>query len=321
MNAIISKENEGEMQMKSMPKCKKVLYAIAIVVAFMFTVCGCAARSMSEEELQAAVQEELYSTIDSDMQIEEFNIDLRKTDTANKTDYAQVSITAENEVASIQRKYSVSLYLYDQGWGVESISGIEESEWTAIPKVEPSQEMINDAVKQEVITDSDFRPEEGLALYCYNKTRECPNWIDYKTMTVLYSFNVESLQWQYDDTMVTDEYKDWLIDGTWEVVETHPVMAGSCVYNSDYKVRADVNVVDNVAYVYIYAYGSTPEYFNINQTYQIELDPTESFYRTEDITFSEKVPGFMPISKTSCFWFDDETVALDNLYVMQRVNP
>jgi len=63
------------------------------------------------------------------------------------------------------------------------------------------------------------------------------------------------------------------------------------------------------------------EYFNINQTYQIELDPTESFYRTEDITFSEQVPGFMPISKTSCFWFDDETVALDNLYVMQRVNP
>lgn len=301
-------------------KMKKINLVWGMMAACaVLNLTGCASGVMSEEDIEDEVQAKLQADVAEDMEITSFTVDERKTDTENKKDDVFVTVEAQNDTASIERHYWVNLYKYDEGWSVEGIYDNLEDEWLTVPLKEPDESLVSEEIDTQIV-DSEFMPEEMKAVYYSTETVEHNNWTDNITYATTFVFDDDDLEWKRSDREIAEDDREWNIEGTWEVKDKgFAAMGGSCVSNDNYVARADVTVEDDTAYVHIYAYGEKPEYFNQDNTYEIDLSQIQTEYKTEDMDFTEKVPGFMAITVNSCFFFNSDNVALDKLYVMEKI--
>ena len=105
---------------------------ILLSVILLFSLAGCSQVPKSENAIKQDIQASTGFFSDyTDLEITDFEIVERKTDSKNSTDEINCSLSAENENFIYSAEYVLNYHLYDQGWMLE---GLEQKNVDVIPK-------------------------------------------------------------------------------------------------------------------------------------------------------------------------------------------
>ena len=107
---------------------KKVIkYALMTLLCISFTGCN-GKRTLTEEEIRKEIQAKdvFYS---QGLEIKEFEIIKRQTDTADREDVIYIHVEGENLDFSVVRNYKLTYLLYNDGWKLETIEPYSDVEY------------------------------------------------------------------------------------------------------------------------------------------------------------------------------------------------
>ena len=186
---------------------------ILLSVILLFSLAGCSQVPKSENAIKQDIQASTGFFSDyTDLEITDFEIVERKTDSKNSTDEINCSLSAANETFIYSAEYVLNYHLYDQGWMLE---GLEQKNVDVIPKKATVtselayEDMGNtftfDLWNFEFYTKDDFVFESD-AVDLTNKTHDFyfKSTDGKKTVCVRYEFVIseEGIAWKHTNTTV-----------------------------------------------------------------------------------------------------------------------
>lgn len=182
---------------------KRSMCFFLLLLGSVFLLCGCGNTTKSEEEILQDIKNErdVFETYGLD--ILNFEITNRKTDTEGKSDVVYCSILAQNSELKYACDYVITYFLYDQGWMVEELYS-ENTKTIPLYTTVVKEQAIEDGKKQLVVLCADYHTsfpfyreevnlDEGIhKFYFANETKEVQLIVEY-TFSIEYGWTLESL--------------------------------------------------------------------------------------------------------------------------------
>lgn len=211
-----------------MKKRKRYIKALFLFLV-LFLLTGCAKKEKSDKEIISDLTQyfvEDHTSFHLQFDQVDGKVEKRQTNEKDKTDYAWVRITAENEVVNIQCLYKATYILYNDEWKLETC---DTEEYTyEILKTTVTEEEAFSYVKENYINKyeeiilqnriTDISGEFGWDTFIYEASYREGLVKKYDVIEVVFEFNDVLKVWEFSNIKNNESHEEWFVKGDWECV-------------------------------------------------------------------------------------------------------
>lgn len=276
---------------------KKKIISFILIMVFTVTMFGCNSnKGVDEKQIINDIQESEYLQ-QSNMTIEDIQIEKRKTDVQNKSDTMIAWVNAMRDTMESKMCFSLTYTFYNDGWLIETITHYQDEDWKFVPIKGISQENADKKIKEyskNVTSSKCIEHEEdlenGTSYFTYELKEKYPYATKSKTVKINYEFKVtydEGLYTEiWKDTVDTvDSKEDWNINGIWKYnFDEKGIMLNAIIkVNSFDGTKVDCSYDINYKIYNLYHFKKT-------DTFEVEEIPFKNEYMTGGVL--ESAQGF-----------------------------
>lgn len=205
--------------------CKIMIRAavLFILCCGIFCLTGCSEKPMSEEEIQAQLQDSPGFYPEARLRIEDMAITKRQTDTKGKTDIVYVTVDADNDAVTCTLSYILSYVLYNEGWMLEDVERDYTGKWEIAPLEGPDLEVVQNYLVSANYDNAEYvsneaNLESGTDTYTFTNVTNYAYMTARDTLRVIASFDEDSGTWMCDEDSVEIISTDtmWDLNGKWD---------------------------------------------------------------------------------------------------------
>lgn len=237
-----------------------LLMCFSVLSAFFLVGCNSSEKIASEDRLKDELYSHLVFSRFSDglsMEISDFEVVKRQTNTENMIDTIWVDVKASSETVEAQMCYIMTYGLYNDGWKIDDIKEDNVNLWSFVPlSGVPDEEIMRYLPDNAEIWGNVFDIETGIQTVRYHYTesyRYCEvsynDRLEFEFGKSYYSYAPG--QWVYLNNYNVERYEAWSIDGTWQFYKADEITGekiatveiedfDSCVSNFKYtEIKSD----------------------------------------------------------------------------------
>lgn len=188
---------------------------VIVLLVLILTLAGCGMEPIkTEKEIAQDLEESKDFLPGFEMDIDDLEITKRKTDEEDKEDLVYVAVEASNDEVVCKVEYKLTYNLYDSGWILDEVE-VYGDESRFLPKVKPSEELIQESIGDSVVVEEQLDLENGTYSCWYDSIIEEDLVTFYLHGRTDFSFNPMTTKWEVADSENISERSEWDIEGSW----------------------------------------------------------------------------------------------------------